>query len=150
MIYVQPSELKELMEIIDRTTGKPSTETPQKVMDGKDLLSLRELSREVPLAQEIKEYAAKLVLMTAPDHRLSSPTAKRYLRYGASPRAAQSIILTSKVKALMDNRLNVSFEDVRATAIPALRHRIIRNFECEAEGISPDVIVRKIIEETER
>ena len=93
-------------------------------------------------AKEVSEYASKLVMATDPTGPLASDSAKQLLRYGGSVRAVQSIILASKVRALLKGRLNVSFEDINDVSHPALRHRIIRNFECEAEGINPDAGIR--------
>jgi len=95
----------------------------------------------------VKRYAMRLVLATHPDSNHAAETTKRFLRYGASPRGAQTMILGARVKALLDGRVNVSFADVRAVALSALRHRVIRNFEGEAEGVSPDTIVTRIVEE---
>jgi MoxR-like ATPase len=107
---------------------------------------MRELAREVPVASHVKEYAARLVLATHPAS--GSAVSRKYLRYGSSPRGAQSLILAGKIIALMKGRYNVAFNDLKEAAYPALRHRLILNFEAEAEGIRPDTIIEKILGET--
>jgi len=143
-IEVPSPKLGELVEIIDRTTG-PEPPPPQTVLSGRDLLEMRALAREVPVASHVKEYAARLVLATDP--RNGSAVARRYLRYGSSPRGAQSLILAGKILALVKGRYNVSFGDLREAVLPALRHRLILNFEAEAEGIRPDALIEKILAE---
>ena len=142
-IEVQASKLKDLLEVIDRTTGK-ETEPPQQVLAGRDILEMRALARTVPIASHVAEFAARIVLATHPGPD-GSDIAKRYLRYGSSPRGAQSIVLAGKILALMNGRYNVSFGDIRKAALPALRHRMILNFEAEAEGIKTDEIVTRIL-----
>jgi MoxR-like ATPase len=110
-------------------------------------MEMRHVVREVPVAEPVKRYAMRLVLATHPDSRHAAETTKRFLRYGASPRAAQALILGGRVHALLDGRVNVGFEDIRATALSAMRHRVIRNFEAEAEGITPDTVVEKVLAE---
>jgi MoxR-like ATPase len=143
-IEVPPSKLSELVEVIDRTTG---TDAPQarQVLSGPDILSMRALARQVEIATHVKEYAARLVLATHPAE--GSAHAKKYLRYGASPRGAQALVRAGKILALLKGRYNVSFGDLREAAFPALRHRMILNFEAEAEGVKPDAILEKILAE---
>ncbi len=143
-IEVPSSNLQELVEVIDRTTGKDEA-SPRAVLSGKDILEMRALAREVPIASHVKEFAARLVLATHP--REGSAIARKYLRYGASPRGAQSLVMAGKVLALMKGRYNVAFGDLREAAYPALRHRLILNFEAEAEGVRPDAIIEKILSE---
>ncbi|MFN3486453.1 MAG: AAA family ATPase [Planctomycetota bacterium] len=143
-IEVPASRLEELLEVIDRTTGR-ETPHPQPVLTGQDILDMRAFAREVPIASHVKEFAARLVLATHPSE--GSPVARKYLRYGASPRGAQALVRASKILALMKGRYNVSFGDIREAAFPALRHRLILNFEAEAEGIRPDAILEKILAE---
>ncbi len=142
-IEVPASKLSELIEVIDRTTGKELS-PPQSVLSGADILEMRALAREVPIASHVKEYAARLVLATHPSEE--NPVAKKYLRYGSSPRGAQALVLAGKILALMKGRYNVSFGDLREAAAPALRHRLILNFEAEAEGVRPDTLIRQILE----
>jgi len=105
------------------------------------------LARQVPIASHVSDYVVRLVLATHPESERATPMVKRYVRYGVSPRGAQAIVLGAKIRALMEGRLNVAFEDVRAVALPALRHRIILNFEAEASGLTADDVLRALIEE---
>jgi len=143
-VQVPASKLDELMEVIDRTTGKEGPQ-PQPILTGKEILEMRALAKEVPIASHVKEFAARLVLATHPAE--GSAIAKKYLRYGSSPRGAQSIVRAAKILALMKGRYNVSFSDLKEAAFPALRHRMILNFEAEAEGIRADAILEKILAE---
>ena len=143
-VQVSASKLDDLMEVIDRTTGK-DTVTPQASLSGKDILEMRALAKEVPIASHVKEFAARLVLATHPGE--GAAVAKKYLRYGSSPRGAQAIVRAPKILALMKGRYNVSFSDLKEAAFPALRHRMILNFEAEAEGIRPDTILEKLMSE---
>ena len=142
-VHVPASKLDELIEVIDRTTGK-ETAGPQSILSGKEILEMRALAREVPIASHVKEFAARLVLATHPN---GTGIAKKYLRYGSSPRGAQSLVRAAKILALMKGRYNVSFGDLKEAAFPALRHRMILNFEAEAEGIRADAILEKILSE---
>jgi len=143
-IFVQSSSVKELVEIVDRTTVK-ETRSAEPVATGAEILSMRELVREVPVASHVKEYIARLVLATHPTSEDAPEVTRRYVRYGASPRGAQAITLSAKVRALVEGRSNVSFEDVEAVARPALRHRIIFNFEGEAEGLQADAVIEEVV-----
>jgi len=136
----------EISEIVDRTTG---AEVPEawRVADSKAILEMRDLVRQVPVASHVRDYASALVLATHPETEGAAPTAKKFVRYGASPRGAQAIILGGKVLALRDGRYNVAFEDVRRMAPAALRHRLILNFEGEAEGVRPDAVIRDVLEQ---
>ena len=141
-----PSE-EDLIAIMDRTTG---TEQPQvgKAATGADVQAMQRLARDVPIASHVMAYAIRILRATHPDTERVPEIVKSYVRYGASPRGAQAIVLGAKIHALLDGRFNVSYGDVQAVAPPALRHRIILNFEGEAEGISTDSVVRAIIGET--
>jgi len=138
--------LEELRTIIDITVTNQVSEL-NKVIDGETILNIRRIIREVPISNAVQEYALKVVLATHPENEDSSETAKKYIRFGASPRAAQAIIATSKVRALMEGRYNVSFEDIRYVAFPALRHRFFLNFDAVAEGITTDEIISNILDE---
>jgi MoxR-like ATPase len=140
--YPSPDELS---MILDRTTAN---ETPKadKILDNEQVIEMRWLIREVTLASHVREYAVKLIFSTHPDSDLSTDMVKKYVRYGSSPRGAQALILGAKVKALLDGRYNVAVEDIDRIAYPALRHRMILNFEGEAEGIDTDEIIRIILE----
>ena len=137
--------LDELNEILNKTTGSGFDE-PQRVLDGEQILALRRLVREVVIAPHVQEHAVKLVLGTHPDSEFAPPEVRKYARYGSSPRGAQALILTAKVRALLEGRFNVAQEDINFVARPALRHRIILNFEAQAEGVEADVLVEALIE----
>ncbi len=136
----------ELTEVLNRTTERVSVQV-QKVIDGPRLLELQQLVREVPVASHVKDYAVRLVLATHPKTETAMPIASQYLRFGSSPRGAQTLILSGKVRALTQGRFNVSFEDIQAAAPAALRHRLILNFEAEAEGVTTDHIVAQVLKE---
>jgi MoxR-like ATPase len=140
------SSRHELAEIIDRTTGKEVPD-PQKVMTGEDILHWRGLVRELIVAPHVKDYAIRLVLATHADGEFAVPVTKQYARFGASPRGVQALILAGKFRALLDGRYHVSFKDIREIALPALRHRVLLNFEGEADGVSTDTIVNSILDE---
>jgi MoxR-like ATPase len=143
-LVVGYSSREELTEIIERTTRNVAIE-PEKVMDGAEILKWQKLIREVIVAPHVRDYIVRVTLATHPDGPFASEATNQYLRWGSSPRGAQAITLASKVRALLAGRYNVSFEDVRRVLLPALRHRVILNFEAEAEGIDPDQILRDII-----
>ena len=140
-------EAEDLSRIVDRTTGSALPEV-RPVMSGPELEELRALVRQVVIAEHVKGYAIRLVLSTHPDHPSATPLARRYVRHGASPRGVQSLVLTAKAFALFAGRLNVSFEDIEAAAAPALRHRVLLNFEGEAEGIGAEDLVGELLRET--
>jgi MoxR-like ATPase len=139
--------LEELITILDRTTSEAFDE-PQRVVDAQGVMAMRRLVREVLIAPHIQEYAVRLVLGTHPDNEYSTDAIRRFARYGSSPRGAQALILSAKVRALLEGRFNVAFEDIEFVARPALRHRIILNFEAQAEGIEADVLVESLIDST--
>ena len=136
----------ELTEVLSRTTERVKAEV-NKVLDGASLLELQKLVREVPVASHVKDYAVRLVLATHPKSETAAPIANQYLRFGSSPRGGQTLMLAGKVRALTQGRFNVSFEDIQAVAAPALRHRLILNFEAEAEGITTDHIITQILQD---
>ena len=142
-IKVEYPSSKEIMEIIDRTTGV-NNYTPLKILGKEDIIEMQRIIREVPVSNSVKNYAVRMILATHPDHEDVEDFQKQYIRYGASPRGAQSLILGARVYALLDGRFNVSFDDIRRAALPSLRHRIILSFEGEAEGISQEDIINKI------
>jgi MoxR-like ATPase len=106
---------------------------------------MRQIAREVPIAQHVKEYALRVVLGTHPDSEHAPDSVRRLVRFGSSPRGAQALILTAKIRALLQGRFNVAYEDLDAVAYPALRHRLILSFEGEAEGTDPDALIREIL-----
>jgi MoxR-like ATPase len=141
-----PSE-EDLIRIMDRTTG---VEQPSvgKAATGAEVLAMQRLARDVPIASHVMAYAIRILRGTHPETENVPDIVRSYVRYGASPRGAQAIVLGAKIHALLDGRFNVAYSDVQAVAAPALRHRVILNFEGEAEGISTDSVVRAIIGET--
>jgi MoxR-like ATPase len=147
-LRVRYPAVEELNAIIDRTTQSRSV-TVHRVMTGPAALSYRELVREVPIASHVRDFVSAVVMATHPQWEHAPETARRYVRYGASPRGAQAMVLSGKVRALAAGRYNVSVEDLKAVAAPALRHRIILNFEGEAEGIDVDNLIGQIIESAE-
>jgi MoxR-like ATPase len=139
----------ELTEVLNRTTEGVRAEV-NKVLAGDALLELQKLVREVPVATHVKDYAVRLVLATHPKTATAVPIANKYLRFGSSPRGAQTLLLAGKVRALAQGRFNVSFDDLQAVAHPALRHRLIPNFEAEAEGITTDHIIDQVLKDVPR
>ena len=137
----------ELGEILARTT---TTELPRvgKSASGAQVSRMGLLAREVPIASHVREYVVRLLLATHPDSATAPAAVRKYVRYGASPRGAQSIVLAAKIRALLEGRLNVAFEDVRAVATPALRHRVMLNFEGEAEGLTTDEVIGEMLAKT--
>ena len=134
----------ELSEIVTRTTEN-ATVLISKVVDGATLIELQQLVQQVPVASHVKDYAVRLILATHPNSETALDITNQFIRFGSSPRGAQSLLLGAKVRALTDGRFNVSFDDVAAVAPPALRHRLIVNFEAEAEGVTTDLVLEKIM-----
>jgi MoxR-like ATPase len=150
-LVVGYSQLDELLTILDRTTGQKTPEVA-KILDGPKIIELQHLIRGVVVAPHVKEYASRLVLATHPEGRFAAggaggPTNK-YIRCGASPRAAQALLLGAKVKAVTDGRYHVSNKDIRDITLPCLRHRLILNFEAEADRVDSDSIIRQVLEMT--
>jgi MoxR-like ATPase len=137
----------DLHTILDRTTAGEHPKIAKVLHDPQEVIALREVVRQVPLAKEVQAHAIDLVLCTHPDDKHASPLAKKYVRYGASPRGAQALILAGKIHALLDNRYHVSRADIDKAAPAALRHRIILNFEGEAEGTSTDEVITEILKQ---
>jgi MoxR-like ATPase len=145
-LLVGYSSQEELSEIIERTT-RGVTIQPDKVMDGAEIIKWQRVVCDVIIAPHVQNYLVRLTLATHPEGALSRAITNRYLRWGSSPRGAQTVVLAAKVRALLAGRFNVSFEDVRRVFLPALRHRIILNFEAEAEGIHADEVLSQILKE---
>jgi len=141
-----PSE-EDLVRIMERTTGG-ERQPVSKAATGAQVLAMQRLARDVPIASHVMAYAIRLLRKTHPETDEVPQIVRSYVRYGASPRGAQAMVLGAKIHALLDGRFNVAYADIQAVAAPALRHRIILNFEGEAEGISTDSVVRAIIGET--
>lgn len=144
-LVVGYSSRQQLATIVERTTRDVTIE-PEKVMDGSEILRWQQLIREVILAPHVQDYLVRLALATHPEGEFALPVTNSYLRWGSSPRGAQSLALAAKVRALLEGRYNVSFEDVRRVYLPALRHRVILNFEAEAEGVTTDQVLLDILE----
>jgi len=139
-----PSE-EDLVEIMERTTGA-KTPTASKAANAKEVVQMQRLARSVPIAPHVTAYAVSVLAATHPDAPRAPELVRQYVRYGGSPRGAQALVLTGKIHALLEGRYNVAVDDIRAVALPALRHRVIRNFEGEAEGITSDAIVRSVLD----
>jgi MoxR-like ATPase len=137
----------DLHTILDRTTTDHAPE-PQPVIEKARILEMRELVRKVPLARQIQDYAVRVVLATHPENPEATAMSKQFMRYGASPRGLQAIILAAKIRALLEGRYAVAIDDIRKVAAPALRHRMIMNFEGEAEGIRTDAIIAEVLKVT--
>jgi MoxR-like ATPase len=133
-------------EILDRTT-QVDERTVDRVVDALEILEMRQTARAVPIARPIQAYAIRLTLGTHPDSPYATPLVKRFVRYGASPRAAQALVLAGKIHALTEGRAFVSADDIRDVTLPALRHRLLLNFEGEAEQVNPDTIVAELLAE---
>ncbi len=144
-LVVGYSGREELGTIIDRTTKGVKIE-PEKVMDGTEIVKWQKLIRDVILASHVQDYIVRLILATHPEGTHALPVTNQYLRWGSSPRGAQTIALAAKVRALLEGRYNVSYEDVRRVFLPAMRHRVILNFEAQAEGMETDQVLLQILE----
>jgi MoxR-like ATPase len=135
----------EFDRILDSTTQR-NLPTVQPVFEGTDLVEMGALARDVPVAPSIRQAVVALVMATHPETETAPPEAKKYVRYGASPRAGQALILAAKIRAVLNGQFNVSHEDVLASALPILRHRVMLNFEAQADGLDADHLLCKIIE----
>jgi len=139
----------DLAAVLDRTTRSGRT-TVDKILERDALWDLMQVVREVPVASHVKDYAVRLMLATHPKTATAAPIANQYLRFGSSPRGGQTMILAGKVRALIQGRFNVSFDDLEAVAPLALRHRLILNFEAEAEGITTDQVIAQVLRDVPR
>jgi MoxR-like ATPase len=146
-LIVQYSGRDELKKILDLTTTGQQPKI-QPVLDGPKILAHQQLIRRVVIAPHVQDYAIRCTLATHPQGIFAIPMVNQFVRVGASPRAAQAITLGAKVRALLDGRFHVSFGDIKEVVVPAMRHRIILNFEGEAEGITTDMVLEKVIAET--
>jgi MoxR-like ATPase len=138
-----------LHEVLTRTTEGRKVQV-NKVLSGPQLIDLQNLVKQVPVASHVKDYAVRLILATHPKTETALPITNQYLRFGSSPRGAQTLLLAGKVRALTAGRFNVSYEDLEAVAQPALRHRLILNFEADAEGITTDMVLEQILKEVSK
>jgi MoxR-like ATPase len=138
-----PSE-SSMHEILDRTT-RETDRTVTRVVDGPEIMDMRRVARSVPIARPVQAYAIRLTLGSHPGSPYATPLVTRYVRYGASPRAAQALVLAGKIQAINRGQAFVSIDDIRSAAMPALRHRILLNFEGEADEVNTDTIVSELI-----
>lgn len=146
-LVVNYSSREEIGFILDRTTRSESPQ-PEKVMDGETIVKYQNLVKEVLIAPPIQDYAIRLILATHPKGPYAHALANQYIRCGASPRGAQSLVLAAKVRALLAGRYHVSLEDIRVSYLPALRHRILLNFDAQAESIESDTLLKQMLEGT--
>ena len=134
----------DLHTILERTTGSDDAEV-KPVLTRARILEMRALAREVAVARHVQDFAVRVLLATHPDGDGATTMVKRYVRFGSSPRGAQSVLLAAKIRALMDGRYAASVDDVRASVPPAMRHRLILNFEGEAEGVRTDAVLEELL-----
>lgn len=144
-LLVEFPTIDELQKIMEVTVTNQKIELST-ILSAEEILKMRILIREIPMAEPVQRYALEVVAGTHPELETSPEVTKKYIANGASPRAAQAIFTASKARALMEGRMNVSFEDIKFVAYPALRHRIIPNFDALSEGISPDSLIKQILE----
>ena len=145
-LIVNYSTREEMAVILDRTT-RNEWPKPGKIMNGAEIEKWQQFIREVLISAPVQDYAIRMVMATHPQGEFAAADTNRYIRVGASPRAAQSLVLASKVRAVLEGRYNVGFEDIRKVYLPALRHRILLNFEAQAENIPPDQVLAGILNE---
>ncbi|MCA9175370.1 MAG: MoxR family ATPase [Planctomycetales bacterium] len=143
-LLVKYPSASDLETILDRTT---ETEHPaaSPVLNAERILEMSALSRQIPIADEVRRYGIALILATHPEHELVAEATRQYVRYGASPRGLQALILGAKIRAILDGRYHVAREDLRDSALPVLRHRLILNFEGQAEGVSTDDVIAELL-----
>ena len=144
-LLVKYPSAKEIETILDRTT-ESQTNAATAVLNGQRIREMSRVARTIPISDEVRRYGIALVLATHPDHELVAEPTKKYVRFGASPRGIQALILGAKIRAILDERFHVAREDLKAMAKPVLRHRLILNFEGQAEGISTDDVIDRILE----
>jgi MoxR-like ATPase len=137
--------VEDLVDIANRTTGE-AVPVADLAADGDTITRMQALARGVPIAEHVTAYAAQLLKATHPQEASAPPEIRRYVRYGASPRGMQAMIVAGKIIALLDGRYNVAFDDIRSAATPALRHRLILNFDAQAEGITSDLVIRSLLD----
>jgi MoxR-like ATPase len=145
-INVPFPSVEELVEIANRTTALEASQV-EKVANGETIRELQTLARGVPIAPHVTAYAAELLKATHPNGTGAPQIVNDFVRYGASPRGLQAMILAGKIMALMDKRYNVAYDDIRQASLPALRHRLILNFEAQAEGINPDQVISSLCQQ---
>jgi MoxR-like ATPase len=144
-LVVGYSTRDELSTILDRTT-RGERPRAEKVLDGPTLMQLQALVRDVIIAPHVQDYAIRLALATHPQGPYAADVTNQYIRWGSSPRGVQTLVLAGKVRSLLEGRYNVSFEDLRRVYLPSLRHRVLLNFEAQAEGVDPDEVLLKVLD----
>jgi len=145
-LYVKFPELEELSHIVNITTSNNEEEL-NKISNGEEIIKMANLAKEIPVAKAVMDYGMKLIVLTHPEAEKGHQLVKKYVRFGSSPRGAQALIKAARVKALMEGRYNVSFDDIKYVAYPVLRHRIILNFEALSDNISKDDIITTLLNE---
>jgi MoxR-like ATPase len=148
-LLVPYSNRQELRGIIERTTTGADPQAGA-VLNAEQILQAQELVRHVVIAEHVQDYAIRLVLATHPQGEFAAETTNRFVRFGASPRGVQALVLSGKVRAMLDERYHVSFSDIEASVLPALRHRLLLNFEGQAEGVTTDEVLKQILQTTPR
>ncbi|MCA9058331.1 MAG: MoxR family ATPase [Planctomycetaceae bacterium] len=143
-LLVKYPSVDDLETILDRTTESIHPQAGA-VMTGARILEMSALARMIPIASDVRRYGIAIVVATHPEHELAAESTRKYVRFGSSPRGLQSLILGAKIRAILDNRYHVAREDLRIMAAPVLRHRLILNFEGQAEGISADEVITRIL-----
>ena len=140
---------EEIEVILDRTTESHTPEA-SRLMEPERVLEMSRLARRIPISEDVRRYAIQTVLGSHPDNELASPMVRQFVRYGSSPRGAQAVILASKIHAILDHRFHVACDDVRAVAANCLRHRILLNFEGQAEDVKTDDIIDDILKSVDK
>jgi MoxR-like ATPase len=146
-LWLDYPSFEEEMDIVSRTTSAQVTEVEQ-VLTASEITSYQELTREVPVPENVLNYAVRLVNMTRPNNTNTPDFINQYITWGAGPRASQYLILGGKTRALAQGRFNVTEDDIRSLAIPVLRHRIVNNYAAEAEGFTTEVLIRRLVDHT--
>ncbi len=146
-LLVPYSNREELRAIIERTTTGQEPKA-QPIVGTERIIEAQKLVRRVVIAEHVQDYAIRLVLATHPGGEFASEVTNRYVRYGSSPRGVQALVLAGKVRAMLDGRYHVSFSDIEASVLPGIRHRLLLNFEGQAEGIKTDDVLNKILQTT--
>jgi len=141
------SNREELRGIIERTTTGANPQA-NAVLNAEQIIQAQELVRHVVIAEHVQDYAIRLVLATHPQGEFATETTNRFVRFGSSPRGVQALVLSGKVRAMLDERYHVSFSDIEVSVLPAMRHRILLNFEGQAEGVTTDELLKQIIQST--
>jgi MoxR-like ATPase len=146
-LLVPYSNRQELRAIVERTTAG-DVPRAESIIDAERIIEAQDLVRHVVIAEHVQDYAIRLVLATHPQGEFAPDVTNRFVRFGSSPRGVQALVLAGKVRAMLDERYHVSFNDIRDSVLPALRHRLLLNFEGQAEGITTDEVLDQILEST--